>query len=416
MNEAYNELVARGFINNETKGVEELLNKPTTFYFGIDPTADSLTIGNYAIIRMAEVLLRHGHHAIIVIGGLTANIGDPSGKDKEREILNGANIITNSVDLELQLSHLLRNHERPEFSSYKIENNMKFYSGSLTKFLSKYGKIITVNQMLTKDSVKSRMESGISFLEFSYQIFQGADFHYLNTTYHCNLQIGGSDQWGNIVTGIDFCSKLNQTSVHGITCPLLTKANGEKFGKSDEGNIWLSKTKTSPWEFYQFFFSKNVEDKDLDKLFKIYSYKSLEEIKELLANTNPLEQRHLLACELIEFLHGKQALSDVLESKQLLFGKATPHSYTLEHWGLLSNTIPVTRIEEVLTSFTIVKRLIDKGIIASMSELNRMIAGKSIKLNGKYLEDGAISQFDLIKDTFGLIEIGKNYNHLIIVQ
>lgn len=402
----YEELKHRGFIHNETPGLEQLLSTPTTFYFGIDPTANSLTLGNYMIIKMAEILLKHGHHAIIVIGDMTAGIGDPSGKSSERELIRDGIIRKNTIMIEEQIHKLLDKYNKPSFQGYIVLKNGTFHQLPIMTFLQWYGKHITVNQMLTKDSVQSRMESGISFLEFSYQIFQGADYQHLNTKYECKLQIGGSDQWGNIITGIDFCRKMNQTEVYGLTCPLLTKSNGDKFGKSESGNIWLDKDKTNPWDLYQFFFSTNIDDNDLEKLIRIYAY---EEMGKGFISDDSMIKRQQLAEAIVLQLHGQDELDKVKRIKTLLF-ELKPEELSNEDWLFLD--------ENYYYKWTHFKLHDDldwminqlEGI-DSKSDLQRQLKAGSIKINGKPVEH-RINDFDFIGN-YVILQIGKKNKYLI---
>lgn len=403
----YEELKHRGFIYNETPELNKLLSKPITFYFGIDPTADSLTLGNYMIIKMAEVLLKHGHHCIVVIGDLTAGIGDPSGKNSERELMNDELIGKNSWRLENQINSLLAKWDVPGFDAYKIVRNSSFFkSMNPMNFLQQYGKHITVNQMLAKDSVQNRMESGISFLEFSYQIFQGADFQYLNQKYNCQLQIGGSDQWGNIVTGIDFCRKMNQKEVAGLTCPLLTKSNGDKFGKSESGNVWLSKKKTSPWDLYQFFFSTNVDDNDLEKLIKIFAY---DEMKDGFITDDPIIKRQQLAEAIVCQIHGQEELDIVKRIKLLLF-ELKPEELVSEDWLLLHENYPHKLIGDCLID-NLDWLINNVKEIDSKSELQRQLKAGSIKINGSSI-GSKICEFDLINN-YAILQIGKKNKYLL---
>ena len=291
------ELKWRGMLQDHTPSIEEQLASGTcTGYIGFDPTAKSLTIGNYVQIMILTLFQRAGHRPIILMGGATGRIGDPSGKDAERELKSYEELDAN-LDRQVEQMKKFINFDGGEDNAALLINNLDFYAEmNALDFLRTVGKNLTVNYMLSKESVKKRLETGISFTEFSYQLLQGYDFLHLYRNHNCILQMGGSDQWGNITSGIEFVRRnTEEGKAYGITTPLLTKADGAKFGKSEEGNIWLDPDMTSPYQFYQFWV--NADDRDISKFLRYFSLKSHEDIEDLerLAETDPNGVKRALA-------------------------------------------------------------------------------------------------------------------------
>ncbi|HRV83243.1 MAG TPA: tyrosine--tRNA ligase, partial [Saprospiraceae bacterium] len=270
------ELQWRGMLQDMTPGLEEVLKNKTTAYIGFDPTAPSLTIGNYVQVMILKLFQQSGHQPIVLMGGATGRIGDPSGKDKERELKSTEELDRNLAFQKEQFRQML------DFTSNSnpavFVNNLDFYqSMNVLDFLRNVGKHLTINYMLAKDSVKNRLETGMSFTEFSYQLLQAYDFLCLYEQNACLLQMGGSDQWGNITSGTEFIRRMADGKAYALTTPLLTKADGKKFGKSEAGNIWLDPSLTSPYKFYQFWV--NADDRDLPKFYRYFTLKSKEEVE-----------------------------------------------------------------------------------------------------------------------------------------
>jgi tyrosyl-tRNA synthetase len=324
------ELKWRGLLKNTSEGLEDELRKGAIKgYIGYDPTAASLTIGNLVTIMLLKHLQLHGHQPIVLMGGATGKIGDPSGKDAERKLLTYDVIDQNIERFKKQFSKFL---DFEGENAAIVLNNEDFYSGmDVFTFLRDIGKNITVNYMMSKDSVKNRIEDreqGLSFTEFSYQIIQGYDFQYLYEKHGCTLQMGGSDQWGNITSGTHFIGKAGGKGF-GLTCPLLTKSDGSKFGKSEGGNVWLAPDMTSPFHFYQFWLNK-ISDADIPKMLKTFSLKSREEIEKLLADnldSNPRLLLQLLAEELTTRVHSKEACDSVKKTTEIVFNKKLQPSF-----------------------------------------------------------------------------------------
>ncbi len=322
------ELRWRGLLHTSTPNAEEILNKENTVgYLGIDPTADSMHIGHLVGVMLMKHFQRAGHKPIFIVGGATGMIGDPSGKNEERNLLEESTLRHNQEALKKQLSHFI------DFSEDKalLVNNYDWIKEfSFLRFIREIGKHITVNYMLSKDSVKQRIQgkSGISFTEFTYQLIQGYDFYHLFEKYNCQFQLGGSDQWGNITTGIELIRRKMGKEAQGVTANLITKADGKKFGKSEKGNIWLDPEKTSPYEFYQFLL--NTADEDAERFIKIFSIKDKEYLLNLIEEHRKEPHRRILQKALAEELtitvHGQEEYNNAVEASQILFGKGTKDS------------------------------------------------------------------------------------------
>ncbi len=332
-NNFINEMEWRGMIHNAMPGVEEQIKKEiTTAYVGIDPTADSLHIGHLVGVMMLKHFQRCGHKPIVLVGGATGMIGDPSGKSQERNLLDEATLRHNQEALRKQLSRFLDFDSEAENAAEMVNNYDWMKDFSFLEFIRDVGKHITVNYMMAKDSVKKRLSSeskaGMSFTEFTYQLVQGYDFLWLNQNKNCKLQMGGSDQWGNITTGTELIRRKTDGEAYAITCPLITKADGSKFGKTEGGNVWLDPDRTSPYQFYQFWL--NTSDDDAERYIKIFTILSEEEINTLVAKHKEApHQRQLqqkLAEEVTVMIHSREAYEMAVEASQILFGKATKES------------------------------------------------------------------------------------------
>jgi len=419
------ELKWRGMLQDYTPGVEEVLARgPVRGYIGFDPTAPSITIGNYVQVMLLTLFQRAGHIPIVLMGGATGRIGDPSGKDKERELKTYEELDANLQRQTAQFRQLLNFEDGP--NKALLVNNYDFYRDmNVLDFLREVGKTLTVNYMMSKESVQKRLETGISFTEFSYQLIQGYDFQMLFQQQQCILQMGGSDQWGNITTGTEFVRRNLGEKAFALTTPLLTKADGSKFGKSESGNIWLDPDMTSPYKFYQFWI--NAADADLPQFTRYFTLKSREEVETLereLAD-NPIEQKRLLAEELTRRIHGDEAYQSVLNVSQLLFNKKADRQNLLslgeQELETVAQEIPHRRLSrEILASgLNIVDLLTDAtDILPSKGEARRAIKGKAISVNKEKIEahEIIVDSNSLLHGRFLLIENGKKNKYILIAE
>ncbi|HOY32307.1 MAG TPA: tyrosine--tRNA ligase [Bacteroidales bacterium] len=421
------ELHWRGMIQDMTPGVAEQLRKELTVaYVGIDPTADSLHIGHLVSIMMLKHFQLCGHKPIALVGGATGMIGDPSGKSEERNLLDEETLRFNQKGIQQQLEKFL------DFSDIsnkaEIVNNYDWMKDfGFLGFLRDVGKHITINYMMTKDSVQKRMQagSGISFTEFTYQLVQGYDFYWLNTNKNCRLQMGGADQWGNITTGTELIRRKGGTDAYAITCPLITKADGSKFGKTEAGNVWLDPQKTSPYKFYQFWL--NCSDEDSEKYIKIFTLLSKEEVDGLIRQHR--ESPHLrllqksLAKDVTIRVHSEKDYLAAVEASEILFGKGTEDTLkSLDEETLLSvfegvpqSFIPVDDIEKGVDICELLT--IKTGILPSKSEARRSFKDGCIFINKKRIEEGKIIDRNyLLNDKYILVQKGKKCYYLIICR
>jgi tyrosyl-tRNA synthetase len=418
------ELRWRGMLQDYTPGVEELLQKGNAVgYIGFDPTAPSLTIGNYVQIMLLSLWQRSGHRPVMLMGGATGRIGDPSGKDQERQLKSYAELDAN-LDRQIKQAEKLLDFKGENGAI--LVNNLEFYQDmNVLDFLRNVGKTLTVNYMMSKDSVKNRLDSGLSFTEFSYQLLQAYDFQCLYQQYDCKVQMGGSDQWGNITSGTEFIRRNLEGKAYAITTPLLTKADGSKFGKSEKGNIWLDAEMTTPYDFYQFWV--NADDADLPKFLRYFSFRGREEVEALEAEyaTNPNALKRILAEELTVRVHSQQDYESVRRVSELLFGRGTTKSDLLE----LSEA-SYRKIAEEIPHFTLPATqlktqemgLIDlmaenTSIVGSKSEARRSIKGNAVSVNREKVTDAnaVVTSEDLIMGRFLLVENGKKNKFLIEV-
>lgn len=417
------ELLWRGMIHDMMPGTEEQLDKElTSGYIGFDPTADSLHIGNLLPIMMLVHFQRAGHKPIALVGGATGMIGDPSFKAEERRFLDEETLKYNLSCQKKQLEKFL------DFNcgahSAEIVNNFDWFREfSFLGFLRDVGKHITVNYMMSKDSVKKRLETGISFTEFSYQLIQGYDYYYLYKHKNCKLQMGGSDQWGNIVTGTELIRRKDEGEAFALTCPLVTKADGGKFGKSEKGNIWLDPMKTSPYAFYQFWL--NVSDEDAGKYIKLFTLLSREEIDEI--TREHMEARHMrllqkkLANEITLMVHSREGLESATEASEILFGKGTRETLKkLDENTFLSvfDGVPMFSVDlkSLKSGINIIDLLGEKTqVFSSKGEVRRMIQGGGVSINKVRVEDETLSinAGDLLNDRYILVQKGKKNYYLI---
>ena len=418
------ELKWRGMIHDIMPGTEEQLRKEvTTAYVGIDPTADSLHIGHLVSIMLLKHLQLAGHKPLAVVGGATGMIGDPSFKAQERKLLTVEEIQHNVQCIRKQLGRFL-DFDNP-VNGAEICNNYDWMKDYLfLDFIRDVGKHITVNYMMTKDSVKKRMETGISFTEFSYQLLQGYDFLVLYRTKGCKLQMGGSDQWGNITTGTELIRRMEGGEAFALTCPLITKADGTKFGKTEGGNVWLDPEKTSPYKFYQFWL--NCSDVDTAKYIRIFTLFSKEEIDAMeKQHAEAPEQRILqkaLAKDITIRVHGEEAYNTAIAASELLFGKATTEQLnSLDRATLLSvfEGVPQYTVSRaaIEANPTLVDLAAEVGMFESKGAIRRELKQNSISVNKQKVgEDCTLTAADILASGCILVQKGKKNYYLLNVE
>ena len=425
------ELTWRGMIANIMPGTEEQLKKEmTSAYVGIDPTADSLHIGHLVSIMMLKHFQRAGHRPIALIGGATGMIGDPSMKSQERKLIDEETLRHNQEAIKKQLSHFLDFDSDAPNHAILVNNYDWMKNFSFLNFIRDIGKHITVNYMMAKDSVKKRLaanaDHGMSFTEFSYQLLQGYDFLYLYEHEGCRLQMGGSDQWGNITTGTELIRRIDGGEAYAITCPLITKADGGKFGKTESGNVWLDPKRTSPYKFYQFWL--NVSDLDAAKYIKIFTdltqeeIKALEEEQERDPGLRPLQKR--LAKEITIMVHSEQDYEMAVEASQILFSnKAKDILHKIDEDTLLS-------VFEGVPQFEVSREALDAGVPAivlltdnaavfpSKGEMRKMTQGGGVSINKEKVTDQnmVIDSSFLLNDKYILAQRGKKNYFLLIAK
>lgn len=420
------ELTWRGLVQDIMPGTEEQLQKEiTTGYVGFDPTSDSLHIGSLLPIILLAHLQKCGHKPIALVGGATGMVGDPSGKSEERNLLSEDVLLKNQAGIKKQLSQFL-NFDSSLPNAAEIVNNYDWFKNfSFLDFIRDAGKHITVNYMMAKDSVKKRLQgtTGMSFTEFSYQLIQGFDFYWLYKNKNCKLQMGGSDQWGNIVTGTEFIRRKDSGEAFAFTCPLLKKADGGKFGKSESGNIWLDADKTTPFQFYQYWL--NASDTDAANWIKIFTFLTEEEIKELVAKQeeNPaarlLQQR--LAAEVTKYVHSEAALDSAVATTQKLFSK-TEQDISDFSEADLKNIEGIVKVNIAKEEYENLKDLpsilVHVGAFASKGEIKKLIANNGLSLNRKKVEDQQYptTAKDLLHGKYLLVQKGKKTYYLIEVN
>lgn len=424
------ELRWRGMIHDIVPGTEELLAKgQTTAYVGIDPTADSLHVGHLVSVMMMKHFQMAGHKPIFIIGGATGMIGDPSGKSQERNLLDEETIHHNMAAIKAQLSRFIDFNSSASNAAVMLNNYDWMKNFSFLDFIREVGKHITVNYMMAKDSVKKRLGSessqGMSFTEFTYQLVQGYDFLYLRKNYGCMLQMGGSDQWGNITTGGELIRRKEGVDAYGLTWPLMTKSDGKKFGKTESGNIWLDADRTSPYKFYQFWL--NTTDEDAKKYIKIFTLLPPPEIDALI--TEHKEAPHLrklqktLAKEITCLIHGTDAYESALEASQILFGNATSETLRkIDEATFLSVFEGVPQFEissaDLKEGIPVVEFLAEKTrILSSKGEARRALKANSISVNKEKVdEETRLSESHLIDGKYILAQSGKKNYYLVIVK
>ncbi|MBC3079156.1 tyrosine--tRNA ligase [Staphylococcus capitis] len=409
----------RGLIYQQTdeQGIEDLLNKEqVTLYCGADPTADSLHIGHLLPFLTLRRFQEHGHRPIVLIGGGTGMIGDPSGKSEERVLQTEEQVEANVQGLSKQMHRLF------EFGTDKgaVLVNNKDWLGqiSLISFLRDYGKHVGVNYMLGKDSIQTRLEHGISYTEFTYTILQAIDFGHLNRELNCKIQVGGSDQWGNITSGIELMRRMyGQTEAFGLTIPLVTKSDGKKFGKSESGAVWLDPEKTSPYEFYQFWI--NQSDEDVIKFLKYFTFLDKEEIDRLEQSKEEAphlrEAQKALAENVTKFIHGEEALNDAIRISKALFS-GDLKSLTDKELKEGFKDVPQVSLSSETTN--IIEALIETGIATSKRQAREDVNNGAIYINGERQQsvDYELSNDDKIDNEFTIIRRGKKKYFMVNYQ
>lgn len=422
------ELKWRGMIHDIMPGTEELLSgEMISAYVGIDPTADSLHIGHLVGVMMLKHLQISGHRPIALIGGATGMIGDPSGKSKERNLMDEETLRHNQEALKGQLSRFLDFESDIENKALLVNNYDWMKEFSFLDFIRDIGKHITVNYMMAKDSVKKRIgeesKTGMSFTEFSYQLVQGFDFLYLYKNHGCKLQMGGSDQWGNITTGTELIRRKEGGEAFAMTCPLITKADGGKFGKTESGNIWLDVNRTSPYKFYQFWL--NTSDIDAEKYIKIFTLLDRDTIDQLIEkHRNEPHLRLLqrtLSEEITTMVHGADALQSAIDASQILFGRGTTDqlkqldedTFLAVFDGVPQSQISFEGLKEPL--FNILSEM--TGIFKSNGEARRMIKDNAVAVNKQKINETYIfSEEDLLNNKYILVQKGKKNYYIITVE
>jgi tyrosyl-tRNA synthetase len=417
------ELKWRGMLHDMTPGVDALLaEKKITGYIGFDPTAPSLTIGNFVQITLLKLFQMSGHTPIVLMGGATGRIGDPSFKDAERE-LKSYDELDRNLSFQMEQMRKFLDFEGPNAAI--IVNNLDFYRNmGVLEFLRDVGKTLTVNYMMSKDSVKNRLETGLSFTEFSYQLLQSYDFQLLFTNHNCLLQMGGSDQWGNITSGTEFIRRNIDGKAYAITTPLLTKSDGSKFGKSEKGNIWLDPDLTSPYRFYQFWI--NADDADSPKYLRYFSLKSRQEIETLekAFAENPRELKAILAEELTRRVHSDADFEAVVRVSEILFGKTqNPEALkelTLPQLQIIAEEIPSAVIAEsaLREGINIAELLAHTTIVPSRNEARKAIGNNAISVNKVKITtfEYKLTTADLLHQKYILVENGKKNKHMLVVE
>ncbi len=425
------ELKWRGMIHDIMPGTEELLKKEkTSGYIGFDPTADSLHIGHMVQVMLLVHFQRGGHTPIALVGGATGMIGDPSGKSEERNLLDEVSLRKNQEAIKKQLSKFL-DFESDKNNRAVMVNNydwMKEYS--FLGFIRDIGKHITVNYMMSKDSVKKRIGSeakeGMSFTEFSYQLVQGTDFLHLYNNFNCKLQMGGSDQWGNIVTGTELIRRKAGGEAFALTCPLITKSDGTKFGKTESGNVWLDPEKTTPYQFYQFWL--NVSDEDAAKYIKIFTILDQKVIEDIISEHNKVPHERILQKRLAEevtvMVHSRIEYEGAVEASEILFGKGTTESLKkMSESTFLSvfEGVPVFDVDmEILRKGATITDLCAEysQVFTSKGELKRLIQGGGFSLNKVKVDNSekVINQESLLNKKYLLLQKGKKNYYLIRVS
>ncbi|PHS53276.1 MAG: tyrosine--tRNA ligase [Lutibacter sp.] len=422
------ELRWRGMLHDIMPETEDyLLKNKTTGYIGFDPTADSLHIGSLVPIIILMHFQKAGHNPIALVGGATGMVGDPSGKSDERNLLDEETLTKNITGVKGQLARFLNFDSSSENAAELVNNYDWMKDISLIDFVRDIGKHITVNYMMAKDSVKKRLDSdaktGMSFTEFTYQLFQGYDFYHLYKEKNCVLQMGGSDQWGNITTGTELVRRKAQGKAYALTCKLITKADGTKFGKTAGGNVWLDANRTSPYKYYQYWL--NSSDEDAEKYIKIFTFLDKETIDQLIAEHKEAPHARILQKKIGEevtiMTHGKDAYDNAIKASNILFGKSTSNDLiALDEQTFLDvfDGVPQAEINRsvIENGLEIVAAFAENGFLKSNGEVRRALKENSISVNkAKVKDDCVITTKNLIADKFVLLQRGKKSYYLLKV-
>ncbi|WKA56120.1 tyrosine--tRNA ligase [Planococcus shixiaomingii] len=419
-NELMNDLQWRGLMYQQTdeEGLTKLLDEEKiSLYCGVDPTADSMHIGHIVPLLTLRRFQMHGHQPILLVGGATGMIGDPSGRNEERQLQSTEQIDKNVEAIKVQMEQIF---DFQSENGAKMVNNRDWIGQmSVIEFLRDYGKLISVNYMLAKESVASRLESGISFTEFSYTLIQAIDYNHLYNNFNCRVQIGGSDQWGNITSGLEVIRKTHEeeTKAFGITIPLVTKADGTKFGKTAGGAVWLDAKKTSPYEFYQFWI--NTADADAVKYLKIFTFISREEIEalEVTVENEPhlRKAQKVLAEEMTKLIHGEEALNDALRITKALFSGDLKALSASEMKAAFKDVPSVGMAKEPKV---IIDLIVEAGISTSKRQAREDVVNGAISVNGEKVTDVEyiIDAKDRLEDTFAIVRRGKKKYHMVQFQ
>ena len=415
------DLQERNLLQDIMPGTEELLLKEMTCgYIGFDPTADSLHVGSLLPITLLMRLQRAGHKPYALVGGATGMVGDPSGKSAERNLLDVATIQQNCDGIRKQLEHFLDFSSDAPNGAIMVNNYDWFKDFSFLNFIRDVGKHTTVNYMMSKDSVKNRLENGMSFTEFTYQLVQGYDFYWLYKNKNCKLQMGGSDQWGNIVTGTELIRRKTGGEAFAFTCPLIKKADGGKFGKTEKGNIWLDPNKTTPYQFYQFWL--NASDSDAINWIKIFTFLTEDVINACIKSheENPAERllQKKLAEELTLFVHGKDELYKAIETTQKLFSntKAPVTALTIEDLDSIEGIVKCNYDKNnIIAGVDILNFLTENNIFESKGAARKMLQNGGVSINREKITDLqlTIHTTHLLHDSFILVQVGKKNYYLV---
>ena len=424
------ELKWRGLLHDMMPGTEELLkSKKVTGYIGFDPTADSLHIGSLVPILILMHFQRAGHKPVVVVGGVTGMIGDPSGKSKERNLLDEKTLNHNVKAIKQQLSQFI-DFDAKENPAVLVNNYDWFKDIKLIDFVRNIGKHITVNYMMAKDSVKKRLNpehddtAGMSFTEFTYQLFQGYDFLHLYREIDCQLQMGGSDQWGNMTTGAELIRRVEGGKAYALTVPLITKSDGGKFGKTEQGNVWLSAKYTSPYKFYQFWI--NTSDEDAEKYIKIFTFLDKDTVEKLIVEHREAPHFRILqkrlAEEVTRMIHGEEALQKAIDASRILFGKSTAEALkSLDEQTFLDvfEGVPQGSLKRATleSGLDITTALTTSGFLPSGNEARRALKENSVSVNKeKVTADKVLTTDDLINDTYIIFQRGKKKYFMVKVE
>lgn len=420
-----NELKWRGMLQDITPETEEQLEKEMTVgYVGFDPTADSLHVGSLIPIMLLVHLQRAGHQPIALVGGATGMVGDPSFKADERKLLNEEELQKNVDGIQKQLEHFL-DFDSKDNPAVVMNNYDWMKDFSFLDFIRDVGKHITVNYMMSKDSVKTRLESGISFTEFSYQLLQGYDFYYLNKNHNCRLQMGGSDQWGNITTGTELIRRMGGTSSHALTCPLMTKVDGGKFGKTESGTIWLDPEKTTPYEFYQFWI--NASDDDAKKYIRTFSLLDKETIESIEKEHEEAPHMRKLQSALAEDItvrvHGREAYDNAILASKILFGKSTSaelkslseRDFLAVFDGVPQANVAKSKISEGLGIIDLLAS--ESEFYPSNGAARRDLKSNAVSVNKEKVDENfTTSEDSLINEKYVLLQKGKKNYFLVVAE